>query len=104
MRDTRVEEVEQISSDSDSDETEVAASLAGGGGGQQPDSLSSLPDGGGGGLSKRPTVGIFPNHVQQGPTYLIFGGQVKTEMLSTVFKVTDERFVCRRRRKSGCTT
>ncbi len=103
MRDTRVEEVEQISSDSDSDETEVAASLAGGGGGQQPDSLSSLPDGGGG-LSKRPTVGIFPNHVQQGPTYLIFGGQVETEMLSTVFNVTGERFVCRRRRRSGCTT
>jgi hypothetical protein len=40
MRDSRVEEVEHIS-DSDSDETEDSA-------------------------SKRPTLGIFPNHIQQG--------------------------------------
>jgi len=40
MRDSRVEEVEHIS-DSDSDETDDSA-------------------------SKRPTLGIFPNHIQQG--------------------------------------
>lgn len=53
MRDTRVEEVEHIS-DSDSDETEDAA-------------------------SKRPTLGIFPNHIQQGPTYLIFSSKAEKE-------------------------
>lgn len=56
MRDTRVEEVEQISSDSDSDETEGRVASSG-----------------------EPTVGIFPNHVQQGPTYLIFCGKADKE-------------------------
>ena len=46
MRDTRVEEVEHISSDSDSDENP--------GTGSQGDASQEL------------TVGIFPNHVQQG--------------------------------------
>ena len=53
MRDTRVEEVEHIS-DSDSDETDESA-------------------------SKRPTLGIFPNHLQQGPTYLIFSSKAEKE-------------------------
>ena len=59
MRDTHVEEVEQIS-DSDSDETtEPIVSSAGG-----SDTA---------GRKSEPTVGIFPNHLQQqGPTYLIF--------------------------------
>ena len=56
MRDTRVEEVEHIS-DSDSDE------LA-----QVPD--KSVPE---------PTIGIFPNHVHQGPTYLIFPSRAEQE-------------------------
>ena len=59
MRDTRVEEVEHISSDSDSDET--------------------LPNVTIDGASKKPTVGIFPNHVQQGPTYLIFPSKADQE-------------------------
>ncbi len=54
MRDTRVEEVDQIS-DSDSDDPAAAARANAGD-------------------SNEPTVGIFPNHVQQGPTYLIFPG------------------------------
>lgn len=54
MRDTRVEEVEHISSDSDSDETA-------------------------GEKQTEPTVGIFPNHVQQGPTYLIFNNKAEQE-------------------------
>ena len=54
MRDTRVEEVESIS-DSDSDETEDGEKL------------------------RQPTIGIFPNHVQQGPTYLIFGNKAEKE-------------------------
>lgn len=55
MRDTRVEEVEHIS-DSDSDEL------------SQVD--KSVP---------QPTLGIFPNHVQQGPTYLIFSSRAEQE-------------------------
>ena len=58
MRDSRVEEVEQIS-DSDSDEA--------------PESSV------GGSEKSEPTVGIFPNHVQQGPTYLIFHNKVEKE-------------------------
>ena len=56
MRDTRVEEVEHISSDSDSDE------MAGGATGSDS-----------GRASQELTIGIFPNHVQQGITkyYLI---------------------------------
>ena len=54
MRDSRVEEVEHISSDSDSDETEEFR-------------------------TKEPTLGIFPNHVQQGPTYLIFPNKIEKE-------------------------
>ena len=53
MRDTRVEEVEHIS-DSDSDETDDS-------------------------VAKRPTLGIFPNHLQQGPTYLIFSCKAEKE-------------------------
>ncbi|XP_059087273.1 uncharacterized protein CG43867-like isoform X9 [Tigriopus californicus] len=56
MRDTHVEEVEHIS-DSDSDETE--------------DGL--------GDKSSELTIGIFPNHVQQDPTYLIFGNKYEKE-------------------------
>jgi len=70
MRDTRVEEVETISSDSDSDEAgaesiaddSLAALLAPSG----PSSLA-VPK-----RPREPTLGIFPNHVQQAPTYLIF--------------------------------
>ena len=58
MRDTRVEEVCQISSDSDSD-----------GAGHVESRQSDHHKG-----AEEPTVGIFPNHVQQGPTYLIFPG------------------------------
>ena len=29
--------------------------------------------------SKRPTLGIFPNHIQQGPTYLIFSSKAEKE-------------------------
>ena len=58
MRDTRVEKVCQISSDSDSDGAGPAE--------------SHLSDGNK--EPEEPTVGIFPNHVQQGPTYLIFPG------------------------------
>ena len=58
MRDSRVEEVEQIS-DSDSDEAPESAL--------------------GNNEKSEPTVGIFPNHVQQGPTYLIFGNKVEKE-------------------------
>lgn len=54
MRDTRVEEVDHISSDSDSDEPVER--------------------------SKEPTIGIFPNHLnQQGPTYLIFNSKADKE-------------------------
>ena len=56
MRDTRVEEVDHISSDSDSDETAAGENR-----------------------TKEPTVGIFPNHVQQGPTYLIFSNKADKE-------------------------
>jgi hypothetical protein len=59
MRDTRVEEVEHISSDSDSDEHPGTGSH--------------------GDASQELTVGIFPNHVQQGPTYLIFGNKADKE-------------------------
>jgi pleckstrin homology domain-containing family H len=52
MRDTRVEEVEQIS-DSDSDDNDKSTS--------------------------EPTVGIFPNHVHDGPTYLIFPSKAEKE-------------------------
>jgi hypothetical protein len=64
MRDTRVEEVEQIS-DSDSDDLDPA----------NRKSLLTVNSGIGqnSGIGE-PTVGIFPNHVQQGPTYLIFHG------------------------------
>ena len=53
MRDTRVEEVEHISSDSDSDE------MAGGATGSDS-----------GRASQELTIGIFPNHVQQGTTMI----------------------------------
>ena len=56
MRDTRVEEVEHIS-DSDSDENCQAVD-------------KSVP---------QPTLGIFPNHVHQGPTYLIFPSRADQE-------------------------
>ena len=56
MRDTRVEEVCQISSDSDSEEM----------GGVIKSVHGKMTQKSG------PTVGIFPNHVQQGPTYAIF--------------------------------
>ena len=56
MRDTRVEEVEHIS-DSDSDENCQAVD-------------KSVP---------QPTLGIFPNHVHQGPTYLIFPSRPEQE-------------------------
>ena len=65
MRDTRVEEVDQISSDSDSDENL----------GLNADALGSAVDG-----HHHPlTLGIFPNHVQQGPTYLLFPGKAEKE-------------------------
>eukprot|EP00092_Neocalanus_flemingeri_P001971 GFUD01002103.1.p1 GENE.GFUD01002103.1~~GFUD01002103.1.p1 ORF type:complete len:1505 (+),score=292.95 GFUD01002103.1:136-4515(+) len=56
MRDTRVEEVEHIS-DSDSDEISQNVEKA-------------MPE---------PTIGIFPNHVHQGPTYLIFPNRAEQE-------------------------
>ena len=56
MRDTRVEEVEHIS-DSDSDENSQTVE-------------KSIP---------QPTLGIFPNHVHQGPTYLIFPSRTEQE-------------------------
>ena len=56
MRDTRVEEVEHIS-DSDSEENCLAVE-------------KSVP---------QPTLGIFPNHVHQGPTYLIFPSRAEQE-------------------------
>ena len=56
MRDTRVEEVEHIS-DSDSDEVSQNVEKA-------------MPE---------PTIGIFPNHVHQGPTYLIFPNRAEQE-------------------------
>ena len=56
MRDTRVEEVEHIS-DSDSDEVSTSIEKA-------------MPE---------PTIGIFPNHVHQGPTYLIFPNRSEQE-------------------------
>ncbi len=71
MRDTRVEEVEQISSDSDSDETDKVV-LANGGPPSLPDSTAASAADATTSKSKQPTIGIFPNHVQQGPTYLIF--------------------------------
>jgi len=58
MRDTRVGEVEHISSDSDSDEMVSGNVIE---------------------KTKDPTVGIFPNHVQQGPTYLIFNSKNEQE-------------------------
>ena len=73
MRDTRVEEVEHISSDSDSDET-----APGGVGGVGAGGVSGGSDSGGR-ASQELTVGIFPNHVQQGPTYLIFGNKADKE-------------------------
>ncbi len=93
MRDTRVEEVEQISSDSDSDENGMIVQQQQHQQHQQqqqPDSLGSASSSADaaappsssssvGGLSKQPTVGIFPNHVQQGPTYLIFPTQEEKE-------------------------
>jgi len=59
MRDSRVEEVEHIS-DSDSDSA-----------------VSSAIEGSG--SSAQPTLGIFPNHVHQGPTYLIFPNRAEQE-------------------------
>ena len=56
MRDTRVEEVEHIS-DSDSEENCLTVE-------------KSVP---------QPTLGIFPNHVSQGPTYLIFPSRAEQE-------------------------
>ena len=55
MRDTRVEEVEHISSDSDSDE------IAGGATGSDSSRAG-----------QELTVGIFPNHVQQGKPIFLF--------------------------------
>ena len=63
MRDTRVEEVEHISSDSDSDLAENSASGVISGG-----ISSNTP-----GTTPAPTVGIFSNHVgHEAPTYLTF--------------------------------
>ena len=59
MRDTRVEEVEHISSDSDSDENP---------GGPH----GGMPGEAGRHASQELTVGIFPNHVQQGTYFLHF--------------------------------
>lgn len=56
MRDTRVEEVEHIS---DSDSDEVSQNIE-----------KAMPE---------PTIGIFPNHVHQGPTYLIFPNRAEQE-------------------------
>ena len=56
MRDTRVDQVEHIS-DSDSDE-------------QSRQHDKTVP---------QPTIGIFPNHVHQGPTYLIFPSRAEQE-------------------------
>ena len=60
MRDSRVEEVEEISSDSDScdDSNAARARFAG---------------------DSEFTLGIFPNHVQQGPTYLILASKAEKE-------------------------
>ena len=62
MRDSRVEEVEHIS-DSDSDSAVSSSALEGGSGSSPPE----------------PTLGIFPNHVHQGPTYLIFPNRAEQE-------------------------
>ena len=65
MRDTRVEEVEHISSDSDSDPADNSASR------MTPNSSGITPSGTG--RPPAPTVGIFSNHVgHEAPTYLIF--------------------------------
>lgn len=73
MRDTHVEEVEQIS-DSDSDET-TDPTLT---------SNASIMDSH---SRSQPTVGIFPNHLQQqGPTYLIF--PQKTEQEKWLYHLT----------------
>lgn len=74
MRDTRVEEVEHISSDSDSDEKEKGLGKSFFGGKIQNTITIQFVE-----SSKEPTVGIFPNHVQQGPTYLIFGNKSEQE-------------------------
>ncbi len=63
MRDARVDEVAHISSDSDSDETEEARSM-----------------------TKGPTIGIFTNHVQADPTYLIFPS--KSDMETWLYHLT----------------
>ena len=72
MRDARVEEVEHISSDSDSEPAENSTS------GLIPNSNGITPS-----ASERtlvPTVGIFSNHVgHQAPTYLIFESKVDKE-------------------------
>ena len=63
MRDARVEEVEHISSDSDSDPADNSAIHSNSNGRTTPSC----------GRAPAPTVGIFSNHVgHQAPTYLIF--------------------------------
>ena len=65
MRDARVEEVEHISSDSDSDPADNSAT------GLLPHSNGLTPTSSG--RAPAPTVGIFSNSVgHQAPTYLIF--------------------------------
>lgn len=60
MRDTRVEEVSQIS-DSDSSDPDTPSAH------HNPSAAEQV------------TLGIFPNHVQDGPTYLIFNNKFEKE-------------------------
>ena len=72
MRDARVEEVEHISSDSDSDPTENSTNVLG----RNSNGIPPSPSG----RTPAPTVGIFSNHVgHQAPTYLIFESKVDKE-------------------------
>ena len=72
MRDARVEEVEHISSDSDSDPAENSTSgIHSNSNGRTTPSCGRAP---------APTVGIFSNHVgHQAPTYLIFDSKSEKE-------------------------
>ena len=70
MRDARVEEVEHISSDSDSEPADNPALLP------QSHGITPLESG----RAPAPTVGIFSNHVgHQAPTYLIFESKADKE-------------------------
>ena len=70
MRDARVEEVEHISSDSDSDPADNSAIHSNSNGRTTPSC----------GRAPAPTVGIFSNHVgHQAPTYLIFDSKSDKE-------------------------